>query len=106
MSSGVVPHYRLCLLVWYLTIGHACWSVLRFNQHVDCRQKRDGYKSDATLTDMSTNLVPLSDMPAGTVPLYQTCMLGSFIQIHTFVKCFSIRQEIWYVTNPTDMPTG
>ena len=23
-----------------------------------------------------------------------------------FVKCFSIRQEIWYVTNPPDMPTG
>ena len=37
---------------------------------------------------------------------YQTCMLGSFIQIHMFVKCFSIRQDIWSVTNPPDMPTG
>ena len=48
----------------------------------------------------------LSYMPACTVQLYQTCMLGSFIQIHVFVKCFSIRQEIWYATNPPDMPTG
>ena len=23
-----------------------------------------------------------------------------------FVKCFSIRQELWYVTNPLDMDTG
>ena len=33
-------------------------------------------------------------------------MMGSFIQIHVFVKCFSTRQEVWYVTNPPDMPTG
>ena len=32
-------------------------------------------------------------------------MLGSFIQIRQFVKCFSIRQEIWYGTYPPDMPT-
>ena len=41
--------------------------------------------------------------------LYQTWMLGSltsFIQIHVFVKCFSIRQDIWSVRNPPDMPTG
>ena len=55
---------------------------------------------------MSADLVQLSDMPACTVQLYQTCMLGSFIQIQVFVKCFSIRQEIRYVTNPPDMPTG
>ena len=50
---------------------------------------------------MSADPVPLSDMPACTVQLYQTCMLGSFIQIHVFVKCFSIKQEIWYVTKTT-----
>ena len=56
---------------------------------------------------MSADPVPLSYMPACTVQLYQTCMLGSFIQVHVFVKCFSIRQEIWYhVKNPPDMPTG
>ena len=49
----------------------------------------------AIQSDMSADLVPLSDMPACTV-------LGSFIQIHVFVKCFSFRQEILYVT---DMPT-
>ena len=65
------------------------------------------YSYRGTITsDMSAVLVPLSDMPACTVQLYQTCMLGSFIQIHEFVKCFSIRQELWYVTNPSDMPTG
>ena len=55
---------------------------------------------------MSADPVPLSDMPACTVQLYQTCMLGSFIQTHMFVKCFSIRQEPWFVANPPDMPTG
>ena len=57
-------------------------------------------------SDMSADLVPLSDLPACTMQLYQTNMLGSFILIHVFVKCFSIRQEILYVTNPQDMPTG
>ena len=60
----------------------------------------------AITSDMFANLVPLSDMPACIVQLYQTCMMGSLIQIHVFVKCFSIRQEIWYVKNPPDMPTG
>ena len=55
---------------------------------------------------MSADLVPLSDMPVCTVQLFQTVMQGSFIQIHMFVQCFSIRQDIWYVTNPPDMPTG
>ena len=55
---------------------------------------------------MSADPVPLSDMPACTVQLYQTCMLGSFIQIHVFAKRFPIRQENWYVTNLPDIPTG
>ena len=53
----------------------------------------------AITSNMSANPVLLSDMPACTVQLYQTCMLGSFIQIHMFVKCFSIRQAIRYVAN-------
>ena len=60
----------------------------------------------AITSDMFADLMPLSDMPACTVQLYQTCMLVSFIQIHVFVKCFSIRKEIWYVTYPPDKPTG
>ena len=114
MSSGVVPHYRRCLLVWSLTIGLACWSVLHFNQHlsswvqreVGCLQVLCYSYRDAITSDMSADPVSLSDMPACTVQLYQTYILGSLIQIHVFVKCISIRQDIWYVTNPPDMPTG
>ena len=101
MPVGVVPHYRPCLLVnchcnryftsrvqmkdgwslvlpvqWWHYIRHVCWWV------------------------------PLSNKPACTVQLYQTCMLGSFIQIRVFVKCCSIRQGFWSVTNQSDMPTG
>ena len=57
------------------------------------------------LSDMSSDPVLLSDMPACTVQLHKTCMLGSFLQIRAFVKV-SIRQSIWYVTNLSDMPTG
>ena len=60
----------------------------------------------AITSDTSADPVPLSDMPAFTVQLYQACLLGSYIQIHVFVKCFCIRQDIRYVTNPPDMPTG
>ena len=49
------------------------------------------------MSNMSADPVPLSEMPACILQHYQTCMLGSFIQIHVFVKCFSIRQEFWYM---------
>ena len=46
------------------------------------------YLYRGTITsDMSADPVHLSDMLAFTVKLYQTCMLGSFIQIRLFVKC-------------------
>ena len=35
ISSGVVPHYRPCLLAWYLTVAHDCWSILHLNRHFD-----------------------------------------------------------------------
>ena len=54
---------------------------------------------------MSADFVPLTDMLACTVQHYQTCMLGSFIQIRVLVKCCSIMQGIWSVTNLSDMPT-
>ena len=114
MHVGVVPHYRPCLLTWYLTIGHACWSVPISTDIllVECRWKKYSYKSVADLyrgaitSDMSADLVPLSNMPACTAQLYQTCMLASFIQIRVFIKCFSISQGIWSVTNLSDMHTG
>ena len=78
---------------------------------VECRWKKDGYKSGATLIwvplhQTSADPVSLSDMPACTVQLYQICMLGSFIQLHMLVKCCFIRLGIWSVTNPSDMLTG
>ena len=97
LPVGVVSHYRPCLLAWYLTIGHACWSIATAMDIllVECRWKKDGVRcymySGAIISDMSADTVPLSDMPACTVQLYQTCMLGSFIQIREFVKCCSIR---------------
>ena len=127
MPVGVVPHYRSCLLVWCLTVGHVFWcgaSLLAMPVCVvphkrpcllilfafqltfwliECRRKRDGYKSGASLIEVSFNQtclliladpVPLSDLPACTVQLYQTCMPDSFIQKHVFVKCSYIRQEI------------
>ena len=71
MSSGVVPHYRPCLLVWYLTLGYACWSFLHF-WLVECRRKRNGYTSGASLTE---------------VPIHQTCLL---IRCHS-QTCLQIR---------------
>ena len=110
MSSGVVPHYRPCLLGWYLIAGLFCTltDILTswVKREVGWLQVLCYSYRDAITSDMSADQVPLSDMPACTVQLYHTCMLGSFIQIHVFVKCISIRQDIWYVTNPPDMPTG
>ena len=63
------------------------------------------YRGAITL-DMSADPMPLSDMPDCTVQFYQTCMLGSFIQICVFVKYSFIRQDIWSVTNPLYMSTG
>ena len=113
MSSGVVPYCQQWLLVWFLTISHACWSIATATSilQVECRWKKDGYKFGATcwyrgaiISDMSADPVPLSDIPTCTVQLYHhilTCMLCLFIQIHVFVM-----QGIWSVTNPSDMPTG
>ena len=58
------------------------------------------------LHQTSADPVSLSNMHACTVQLHQTCMLGSFIQLHVFVRCCYIRQGIWSVTNPSDMLTG
>ena len=105
MPVGVVPHYRSSLLVWCLTVGHVCWCgaslyamlvgvvpqyrpclLVRFALQltfilVECRRKRDGYKSGATLTE---------------VPLHQTCLL---IQCHSqiclLVQCNCIRHVCW-----------
>ena len=62
MPVGVVPHFRPYLLAWYLTIGHAFWSIATAINIllVECRWKKSGYKSGATCTE---------------VPLYQSCLM-------------------------------
>ena len=51
---------------------------------------------------MAADPVPFSDMPACTVK-----SIRHAYWVHSFrFTCFSIRQDIWYVTNSPDMPTG
>ena len=109
MPVGVVPHYRSCLLVWRLTVSHFFWCgaslqampvgvvthyrpclLVRFALQttfwlVECRRKRGGYKSGATLTE---------------VPLHQTCLLimsGS---------CATLRNTCLYSATLSDMHAG
>ena len=42
MAVGVAPHYRSCLLTWYLTIGHAFVSIATATE---CGSQKDGYKT-------------------------------------------------------------
>ena len=115
MPSGVVSHYRPCLLVWYVTISHVCWcgTILQTMPtaayiYTSREQMEEGwlkvwsYLTWVPLHQTSAHPGSLLDLPDYTAQLYQTCMLGSFIQLHMFVKCY-IRQGIWSVTNPSDM---
>ena len=54
MLDGVVPHYRTCMLACYLTIGHAFSSIATATDIllVECRWKKVGYNSVATLTEV------------------------------------------------------
>ena len=88
MPSGVVPHYRQCLLVWCHTISHDYWCI-------------------ASLYVMPSGVVPYyhpyllvcsltighafwcgassSTMPVGVVPHYRPCLLAWFFTIgHAF----------------------
>ena len=99
MPAGVVPHYKSCLLVWYLTISHACWC-------------------GASLKIMSSVVVPhcrscllvwcltighacwcgtsLSAMSVGVVPQYRPCLLVWYLNIGH--DCWSVVtvQPIFY----------
>ena len=75
MPVGVVPHYRPCLLV---RVTSWVQREERWLQ-VWCYSTRSAINSD-----MSADPVPLSDIPACTVQVYQTYRLGSFIQIHVY----------------------
>ena len=93
LSSGVVTQYRACRLVWSLTIGDVCWCDVYY------------YSNRSAITsDISANPMLLSDMPACTVNSTYT-QLGSFIQICVFVNGCSSKQGLWFVINPSEMPT-
>ena len=125
MTSGVVHHHQPCLLVWFLTIDHACWRGTSLYAMpsgqlplqstfllVECRWMKGGYKSGATCTEVQLYQTCLIVRCHSQICLlvqcnyYQTCMLVSWIHLRMFVKCCSIKQGIWSVTNPSDMPTG
>ena len=134
MPIGVLPHYRSCLLVWCLIINHVCWYAssltmpvgvvphympcllvnCQCNHHFTSRvQMEEGwlqvwcyqYKG-CIISDLSDVTMPLSDLPACTMQLYQTCMLGSHKHLRMFLKCCSTKRGIWSVTNPSGMHTG
>ena len=67
MHVGVVPHYRPCLLAWYLIISHFCWCGDHYRRYL-----------------LVWNLIirnacwcgsSLQTMPVGVVPHYRTCLL-------------------------------
>ena len=103
MSVGVVPHYSPCLL----PIATAINILL-----VEYRWKKGGYKSGATCTEVTLYQTCLIIRGHSQICLlvqcnyYQTCMLGSRIHLPLLVKCCSIIQGIWTVTNPSDKHTG
>ena len=82
MSSGVVPRYMPCLLAWYYTKGHACWSVCTSTNNLTSWVQTEGewlqvlqrchyimhvYLSGATLTYACLYSAILSDMHAGFI---------------------------------------
>ena len=102
MPDYTVQLYQTCMLGSFIQIH--VFGQLTF-WLVECRGTRDGYKSGATLTEVPLHQTCLlircllrhaclnSATLSCTVQLYQTCMLGSFIQSHLFVKCFSTRKS-------------
>ena len=70
LPVGAVPHYRPCLLAWYLTIGLVSCSIATETDILlaEFRWKKDGVLcylySGAIISDMSADTVPLSDIPS------------------------------------------
>ena len=56
-------------------------------------------------SDMSADLVPLSDMPSCTMQLISDMHAG-FMNSSTHVCKVLLYPGIWSVTNSSDMPTG
>ena len=67
MHVGVVPHYRPCLLSWYLTIGHVCWCVAHLRPYLLVWCLVIGHACWCCSS--------LQTMPVGVVPHYRPCLL-------------------------------
>ena len=109
MPSGVEPQHKPCQLAWHLFIGNVFWSIATTINIllVEFRWKKGGYKSGATCKEVPLYQTCLMvHCHSCTMQLYQTGMLGSWIHLRVFAKCCSIKQGIWSVANPSDMPTG
>ena len=79
MHVSVVPYYRTCLLLWYLPLVRLALQPTFWL--VECRGKRRGYKSGATLKE---------------VPLHETCLLiRCYSQTWLLVQCNSIWHACW-----------
>ena len=109
----VMPLYRPWRLAWYLIIGHACWSIATATDIllVECRWKKHGYNSVATLIEVPLHQTWLLFLSHSQICLFVQSTLSDrhagFIYLDTCVcKVIPIRQDIWSVTNPQDMPTG
>ena len=105
MSVGVVPQYGPCLLAWYFNIGHACWSVAIF------------YDGRRMVTSLVLPVQRCHYIRCLLIPRHtHICLLVQYNSIRhacwvhlfrcVYLWCFSIRQGMWSVKNPSDMPTG
>ena len=115
MSSGVLIHCRLCLLVWWLTLGHICWcSIALSAMPVDMVPHNRpcllecyliiGHSCWSIVTTTYILLVECrwkkdgytSGATCTEVPLHQICLLILYhSQICLLVQCNSIRYACW-----------
>ena len=102
MPVGVVLHYMPCRLVNCHCNQHfTIWVQIKEGWlQVWCYLYRG-----TIISDMSDNLVPLSDMSSCTMQLLSDMHAGFMNSCTHVVKCSSIKQGIWSVTNPSDMST-
>ena len=87
MPSGVVPHYRPCLLMWCLLIGHAfrCSVSLSAMHAGDLPQYRPCLLVWCLIIHACWFVASLYAMPSGVVPHYQPYLLvWGLTSGHTF----------------------
>ena len=106
MHSGVVPHYRPCLLVWCLIISHVFWSGAHYRLCllVWC----------LIINHACWCIVSLKAMPSRVVSHYQHCLLVWFLTIdHACLRgthyrlCLLVNRHCnLHFTSPVQMEEG